>query len=178
LTFEGDGQPEPVAASMLKRLRPWVERMRHDGVELPDPKTSTASPPAEMRERAHALYEEIHRDPSFERDFRLEVIAERLDKHMPLTRAIYTPQLSRFLTSDELREKPLLEAFRMFVRRRLIESHDEALAAIVAAETIGRERFPRDFSELDAALVSLRRRRLPAEDLAEALLQVARRTLG
>lgn len=179
LTFEGDGQSEGAAASMLARLRPWIARARHDGVEAPVP-SSGGRPPdlAMMRARAQQLYDEVHASENFERDFRLEVIAERLDKHMPLTRALYAPHLPRFLASEELREKPLLEAFQSFVRRRLIDRHDEALAAVVAAETLGRERFPRDLSELDTALSTLRRRRLSPADLAEAMSQVAHRALA
>lgn len=179
LTFEGDGQSEGAASSMLKQLRPWVARMRHDGVDAPVPKTSVRSPDLLlMATRAQQLYDEVHASENFERDFRLEVIAERLDKHMPLTRALYATQLPRFLASEELREKPLLEAFRTFIRRRLIHQHDESLAAVVAAETIGRDRFPRDLSGLDAALVALRRRRLSPADLAEAMSQVVHRVLG
>ena len=108
----------------------------------------------------------------------MEVLGERLAREMPLSAALFAPELGAFLASAELAERPLAEAFRTFLRRRLIARHDEAAAAVVAAETVGRERFRRDLSELDAALAALRRRHLSAEELAEAMEQIARRVFS
>ncbi|PZR15533.1 MAG: hypothetical protein DI536_08780 [Archangium gephyra] len=102
VTYEGDGHPDVVAVANLKKLR---------GLHLPSPRAL-----AEGQARAPelpstaltatgvwALLDQTLREPSPELDFRLTVLAEALDREVPISRRAVAP------SADQLRHYPLRE---------------------------------------------------------------------
>lgn len=105
-----------------------------------------------------------------ELEMRLAVLAEGLDRELPFTRALAAPDqdgLLAFQRSQEFFEafnpqRPaLVPAFAAFVRRRLLASPDEVLAAVLSFELLlaggGAASFPFDLGELKFAYAAMRR---------------------
>ena len=161
LTYEGDGHPIPVAIDHLARLRRLLPDRSAVRVELGAPAAPPATQPAtQPAVDAWPVYhlafgrtiaEGLDADPVADRaevDFRLAVLAERLDRSFPLTRALLAgtrADLLAFSASPELeasfqgRGRPLAEAFLRFARRRLLEAPDDALAAVFGLESFAFE---------------------------------------
>ena len=147
VTFEGDGHPAQVATLTLERLRAIVPPLRESTVTMPPPK-----PPVPLRRETNAwsLYDAAYgergviEDPEGARadtDFRLAVIAERLDREFPLMRLLLAgtrAQLVSFAGSPEFRSlfdgtgRALPQVFaswaRGVLRARRIPSLDGVLA--------------------------------------------------
>ena len=153
VTFEGDGHPLEVALLTLRRLRRLVPRQSRPPLTLAPP--AAPVPPLTGESGPWALYDvgygttpEPGADAEgarAERDFRLAVVAEALDRDWPLSRLLLAgtrEELGTFTASREFRE--LFEgqgrspghAFAAWTRRRLRERPDEeGLAAAVTFET-------------------------------------------
>jgi uncharacterized protein (UPF0276 family) len=154
LTFEGDGHSNQSTIEMLRRLRPLLESARKDGVAAPIPKLPNAqvprpsiTAPPEMRTRAQHIFESTHHGDlpedqdgaRFERDFRLEVLRQRLDRRMPRLRAQLAPKLDDFMTSGELFSgTDIYDSFARWARKQLIASPNDELARIWVEEVMRR----------------------------------------
>jgi hypothetical protein len=100
---------------------------------------------------------------------RLAVLAERLDRELPLTRALAAPDQNALLAFQRSQEfldafnpqRPaVVGAFAAFVRRRLLASPDEVLATVLSYELWvggGAASFPFDLGEVTFAYAALRR---------------------
>lgn len=108
VTYEGDGHPEPVARRVLQRLRPAV-RSRTEPLS-PSPRgerVGVRATTSESSTDAWNLFDEVHSTPGPELDFRLAVLAERLDAEVPLARAAVAPTpsaLARFISAPAFRD--------------------------------------------------------------------------
>ena len=200
VTYEGDGHPEPVARRVLERLRKSVAKAG-------SPLTPTL-PPAAERETvrltgAWELFDEVHRTPGPELDYRLAVIAQHLDADVPLSRAAVAPtndQLARFTASIIFRDwfvKGTRSLGDAFMNWAMVEARKPELAgaeALISLEVWSRNAFSRarktgaphldlNFAaDLTEALHAARalRRHLTARGILdgsgwEGLLQCARR---
>jgi len=199
VTYEGDGHPEPVARRVLGQLR--AQLMKSDGVW---PLTPTLCPEgARDSSGAWKLFEEVHSTPGPERDFRLAVLAERLDAEVPLARAAVAPtlsQLAAFMSDpvflDWFREgtRALGDAFLRWAMPRCRDPQLLGADALVSLELWARTtwtatrknpvphldtRFPVDLTEALHAAYALKRhlrgRHLVDASGWEGLLQCARR---
>lgn len=150
LTYEGDGHPIPIAIDHLRRLRALLPEQPALQVGLRAPE---APPPGPLETDPWSIYERVFADRGesddpqadrAEQDFRLAVLAERLDRSHPLSRALLAGSragLAAFSASPELREaftgrgRTVPEAFVRFARRVSRESPDEAIAAVLAIES-------------------------------------------
>jgi uncharacterized protein (UPF0276 family) len=157
VTYEGDGQPDPIAAATLRRLRRTVPPP--DGHA---PAGASQSPPrlegapalgdAPFESRPWSLYDESFARASpaedaegtaMEVDFRLAVVAERLDRAWPWTRLLVAPgraELLAFLASPELASlfdgacEDLAQAFARFAALRVREAALECAREVFAFE--------------------------------------------
>jgi uncharacterized protein (UPF0276 family) len=203
VTFEGDGHPDGVAAITLRRLRALVAPPGDQTSEGPPdirsvpPLDADLSGCWEVFDRAMGRVDDDAPGAAAEVEMRLAVLAERLDRELPLTRALAAPDtegLLAFQRSQEFRDaynpqRPELPAaFGAFVRRRLLASPDEVLAAVLGFELLsgsGSTSFPFDMSELRFAHAAMRRHfagRAPSVGVfpaaaVEALRQVAARAV-
>lgn len=151
LTFEGDGHPDDLALRTLRRLRTILQRFTPSECEAP---TATAKPErAPLRTRPWELFDQVYaekgaiEDPfgmRAEADFRLAVLAEKIDRHFPLTRLLLAgkrEQLAGFAGSDEFRslfereDRALPQVFAAWARARLRAEPDPAAEAALALET-------------------------------------------
>ncbi len=200
VTYEADGHPDPVARRNLVRLRRDVPATRDTGFEVHAPAVATA----EVEGAAcWKLFAEVHATPGPERDFRLAVLAERLDAEVPLARAAVAPtlaQLAPFMAGPAFLEwfqrgtRPLGDSFLNWAlgecRRPELAGADALVALEVWARTTwGRARkpgvahldtvFPADLTEAVHAAYALKRhvrgRELGEASAWEGLLQCARR---
>ncbi len=203
VTYEGDGHPEPVARRVLARLREAMRGLGGNEFELlgsaplPDPL------PRQGRGNEWSLFDEVHATPGPERDFRLAVLAERLDAEVPLARAAVAPtfaQLAPFMSGPHFRawfEEGTRSLGDAFLRWALTESRRPELAgadALVSLELWARTtwtqarksnaphldtRFPVDLTEAVHAAYALKRhlrgRQLLDASGWEGLLHCARR---
>ncbi len=175
VTFEGDGHPDGVAAMTLRRLRPMVSPPSEEASEGP-PDIRTVPPLDgdlsgcwEIFDRAMGRADDAVPGAAAELEMRLAVLAERLDRELPLTRALAAPgpnELLAFQRSQEFVEafnpqRPaLVPAFAAFVRRRLLASPDEVLATVLSFELLsagGATTFPFDLGQLKIAYAAMRR---------------------
>jgi len=148
--FEGDGHPPERAAATLRRLRRAVPFAR-DPVEWPappPPEKAKLSGEARHWRAFEALYGERNVEGDLEghraeTDYRLAVLAEALDRALPLTRLLAAgtrAQLLAFGRSPELRNffdgtgRELGQCFAAFVRRQLRERPDPGREAVLAFE--------------------------------------------
>jgi len=162
VTYEADGHPEAVAALHLERLRRVVppRGARPEIAEPPAPDGEPPPVPEVWASRPWRVFEEAFggdpaEDPEgaeAERDLRLSVLAEELDRAFPWTRLLVagTPEaLRRFAASEEWRDTfrpPGREPARSFARharRALRETPDDAAATALAFETWAHERLGR-----------------------------------
>ncbi len=180
VTFEGDGHPDAVALTTLRRLRRLVPKVR-EAAPLPQarPARSAATPRPDawwqLFERAYvqAPSGDVEGE-RFERDYRLAVLAQAIDAVWPLTRLLVAgspAELQAFAASPEFRAtfadgRALESSFAAYARRRLRETADEAASGVLALETWAQSAargpetvaaFPFDFSELLFAAKALRR---------------------
>jgi uncharacterized protein len=158
VTFEGDGHAREVALLTLRRLRPLVPAAPRPPLELPRatapvPALTGASAPWALFEAGYGAAgapgeeDPPQEDPiglEAERDFRLAVVAEQLDRDWPLSRLLLAGTRERlrvFTASAEFRElfsgpdRSPGQAFAAWSRRGLREQPDEGLAAVVSFET-------------------------------------------
>jgi len=175
VTFEGDGHPDGVAAMTLRRLRRLVAPPSEQASEGP-PDIRTVPPLDgdlsgcwEIFDRAMGRVTDVGPGAAAEVEMRLAVLAERLDRELPFTRALAAPDqnaLLAFQRSQEFVEafnpqRPaLVSAFAAFVRRRLLASPDEVLATVLSFELLaggGATSFPFDLDELKFAYIAMRR---------------------
>jgi uncharacterized protein (UPF0276 family) len=150
VTFEGDGHPEEVAALTLKRLRRLVPQGPRPALALEQMQGHRA--PYTPQTRPWELFTQVHTGEGgedeaglkAERDFRLAVLAERLDVHMPLTRLLVAGTregLAAFAASEDYRAvfaqggREVEEAFAAWTRRQVRERGGEHLAPVLAFET-------------------------------------------
>ena len=156
VTFEGDGHPREVAQLTLRRLRALVPAGPRPPLELPRVEAAPASAftgqsaPWALFEAGYGAAEEPAGAPEAdavgleaERDFRLAVVAEPLDRDWPLSRLVFAgtrERLRAFTASAEFRdlfsgpERSLGQAFSAWCHGRLREQPDEALAGVLAFE--------------------------------------------
>ncbi len=157
VTFEGDGHPDALALVTLERLRPLVPREREvtDAARTPEvgPPSDDAATTALDAAACWALFDatfsgsEDPEDPAASRaetDYRLTVLADRLDRAWPLTRLMAAPgrdELLAFSASRELRDGfegralPLTARFGRWARRRLVAERRAGALAALALET-------------------------------------------
>ncbi|MBJ6762427.1 DUF692 family protein [Myxococcaceae bacterium JPH2] len=154
VTFEGDGHPPEVALLELRRLRRMVpagarEPLSWPAVRAPVPVLTGESKPWELFDAGHGVTPvEASEDAEgvrADRDFRLAVVAEQLDQTWPLTRLLLAPTpeaLRGFTSSREYRSmfdglgRSLGQVFASWARRHLLQAPGEALASVVALETL------------------------------------------
>ncbi|RKG77014.1 DUF692 domain-containing protein [Corallococcus terminator] len=152
VTFEGDGHPPEVALASLRRLRALVPKEARPPLEIPASREPVPALTGESR--PWALFDAGHgvtpatedEDPEgtrADRDFRLAVVAEQLDKDWPLTRLLLaaTPEgLESFTRSREYRAlfdglgKSLSHAFASWARKRAMASQSDGFAAALSLE--------------------------------------------
>ncbi len=175
VTFEGDGHPDDVAAITLRRLRGLVTAPSEQASEGPPdirtmpPLDADLSGCWEIFDRAMGRVADVVPGAASELEIRLSVLAERLDRELPLTRALAAPgsdELLAFQRSQEFidaynpQRPELTAAFAAFVRRRLLAAPDEVLATVLTFELVskgGAASFPFDLRELGFAYASMRR---------------------
>jgi len=190
VTFEGDGHPDGVAALTLQRLRALIAPPSDQSGEGP-PDIRTVPPLDadlagcwEVFDRAMGRAADASPGAAAELEMRLAVLAQRLDRELPLTRALSAPgshELLEFQRSPEFldafnpQRPSLAGAFAAYVRRKLLVAPDDALAAALGYEVValGGGKFPFDMTELTFAYGALRRhfadRGLPVGFPAEAV---------
>jgi uncharacterized protein (UPF0276 family) len=159
LTFEGDGHPEAMAARTLERLRPLApapgpspaappvatERARGDGV---GPFTAVSEPERVFAESwGRARCEEDPEGAAAEVDFRLAVLAQTLDRALPVSRLLLAgarEPLAAFARSDEFigcfspgATRSVVRAFCAWGRGQLRGRRDPAAEAALALESAG-----------------------------------------
>ncbi|MCY1047343.1 DUF692 family protein [Corallococcus sp. bb12-1] len=152
VTFEGDGHPLEVALASLRRLRALVPKESRSPLDIPASREPVPALTGESR--PWALFDAGHgvtpatedEDPEgtrADRDFRLAVVAEQLDKDWPLTRLLLaaTPEgLESFTRSREYRAlfdglgKSLSHAFASWARKRAMASQSDGFAAALSLE--------------------------------------------
>jgi uncharacterized protein (UPF0276 family) len=153
VTFEGDGHPPEVALLTLRRLRQLVPRQEREPVSLTPvqaepPPLGNVSRPWEFFDLGHGSRRPVVSDDPegsiAETDFRLAVVAEQLDRDLPLSRLLLAGSregLLAFTSSSEYRElfegfgRSLGHTFLTFARRRLREQPDDGAAAALSFET-------------------------------------------
>jgi uncharacterized protein (UPF0276 family) len=163
ITFEGDGQPDPIAAATLRRLRPLAPRPGPRGETTPLLPASDAGAGASLgASRPWQLFTESftgEADPSgapvedpdgldVELDFRLAVLAERLDRDWPWTRRLLARDreaLLAFSASPELRAhfatgrgEDVAERFAVWCETRLAEAPDPGVRRVLDFERLAR----------------------------------------
>ncbi|MGV3619813.1 MAG: DUF692 domain-containing protein [Archangium sp.] len=141
VTYEGDGHPDAIAVMNLKKLRAMQipsPRMRGEGQGGGPELALTPLSPLSQGEGVWSLLDETLTTPSPELDFRLSVLAEALDREVPLSRRAVAP------TADHLRDFPL---------REWLENGNRTLADHFLAWAMKQSRRP-ELSGADA-LVSL-----------------------
>ncbi|NBD12081.1 DUF692 domain-containing protein [Corallococcus silvisoli] len=152
VTFEGDGHPPEVALVSLRRLRALVPKESRPALTLPSAKGPVPALTGESR--PWALFDAGHgvtpaaedEDPEgtrADRDFRLAVVAEQLDRDWPLTRLLLaaTPEgLEAFTRSREYRGlfdglgRSLSHAFASWARKRVMAAPSDGVAAALSLE--------------------------------------------
>jgi uncharacterized protein (UPF0276 family) len=166
LTFEADGQPDPIAATMLRRLRAHAPKPG-PGDEMPAAGPAAAAhhdpaPGALGATRPWALFTESFtgapassaepvEDPEglrVELDFRLAVLAELLDRDWPWTRRLLAPDraaLLAFSASPELRAhfeagagEDVAERFAAWCEARLAAAPDAEACLVLRFERTAR----------------------------------------
>ncbi len=150
VTYEGDGHPEPVARRVLERLRQSVPS------KSPSPRGGEGRgeglPTSVALDSAWQLFDEVHRTPGPELDYRLTILAERLDAEVPLARAAVAPTkeaLAEFVASNTFREwfeRGTRSLGDGFLNWALIQSRRPELAgaeALVSLELWARSTFAR-----------------------------------
>lgn len=155
VTFEGDGHPPEVALMSLRRLRKLVPAGERPPLTLRAPRDLTA-PPLTEGSRPWALFDAGHgatpatsaedvEGTLADRDFRLAVVAEVLDREWPLTRMLLAgtgDALAAFTGSPEYRGlfggtgRSLGQVFSKWAMRRLREEPDEGASAALALEML------------------------------------------
>ncbi|RKG95240.1 DUF692 family protein [Corallococcus sp. CA053C] len=141
VTFEGDGHPPEVALTSLRRLRALVPKeSKESRPAIPYPVSREPVPTLTKESHPWALFDAGHGvtpatedvDPEgtrADRDFRLAVVAEQLDREWPLTRLLLaaTPEgLEAFTRSREYRAlfdglgRSLSHAFASWARKRVM----------------------------------------------------------
>jgi uncharacterized protein (UPF0276 family) len=165
LTFEADGQPDPIAATMLRRLRalaPTPGQPDERGKPFARPAAPLRGEPS--RDRAWDLFTESFEgagaaghspaeDPEglhVEVDFRLAVLAEAIDRDHPWTRRLLAPgreQLLAFSGSPELRAHfergigaDVGERFAAWCDERLAAAPDAGARRVLDFERLARAR--------------------------------------
>jgi uncharacterized protein len=168
VTFEGDGHPDGIAARTLERLRAVVPAPR--GTPAPQRTTATPGrvappvsrpagpvPPSEedfvpaaepwtwfARAYGIAPHEDDPEGMEAEVDYRLAVLADRIDRDFRLTRLFLAPEgagLRAFAASPEFRglfaegEATAASAFAAWARARLEKTPDPAAERLLAFET-------------------------------------------
>ncbi len=153
VTYEADGHPEPLALATLQRLRALLPRQVRAPIAA-----STARPREGILPAAAPTWEVFDqafgRAPSQdaagtteELDWRLAVLAQRLDADAPWSRLLCAPsrpELAAFAASDEFRSvfesegRPVDEAFAAFARKAALRSRDEAGITVLAFEAWAR----------------------------------------
>jgi hypothetical protein len=197
-TYEGDGHPEPVARRVLQRLRVSLPPKRGEGQgggAKPVTKSAITNP--------WNLFDEAHSTPGPERDFRLAVLAERLDAEVPLARAAVAPTfelLAPFMAGSAFKDwfregtRALGDAFLRWAMTQVRNPQLAGADALVSLELWARTtwtaarkndvahldtRFPVDLTEALHAAYALKRhlrgRQLLDASGWEGLLQCARR---
>ncbi|RKH38637.1 DUF692 domain-containing protein [Corallococcus sicarius] len=158
VTFEGDGHPPEVALTSLRRLRALVPKESRPPIAYPMSREPT--PALTKESQPWALFDAGHgvtpaaedTDPEgtrADRDFRLAVVAEQLDREWPLTRLLLaaTPEgLEAFTRSREYRAlfdglgRSLSHAFASWARKRVMsatsgqEQGQDGVAAALSLE--------------------------------------------
>jgi len=186
ITYEGDGHTPAMALAYLSRIRKIAKEPRNPGIGSSSWVPGFLSDLSFSSDRAWTVFERAFgapqdADDDAELDYRLAVLAERLDRSLPLTRALVcgTPETLRaFSASPEMRDaftgrgRELGDAFGRYVRRVVRETNDEVAAMVSAVEAWALEVIIPEKTapiSLTGALVDLPR------DLS--LLQHARATL-
>ncbi len=144
LTYEGDGHPEWLAVRNLSRLRAMLAPTDDATIAIPRASTDASLDAWSTYDQAHGRASSA--DPvgdAMEVDWRAAVVAEQLDRVVPLTRALVAgdrASLAAFLASDELRAgysvrgRSLLESFVAYAQARL-PALDPAVTSVFAIET-------------------------------------------
>ncbi|MCY1022639.1 DUF692 domain-containing protein [Pyxidicoccus sp. MSG2] len=155
VTFEGDGHPPEVVMVSLRRLRRLVPASERPPLTLRTPRDLTVptltgeSRPWELFDAGHgatpATSVEDEEGTLADRDFRLAVVAEVLDREWPLTRLLVAgtgESLAAFTGSPEYRGlfggtgRSLGQVFSKWAMRRLREHPDEGASAALAVEML------------------------------------------
>jgi uncharacterized protein len=152
VTFEGDGHPPEVALASLRRLRALIPQQTREPLVLPASRESVSaltgdSRPWSLFDAGHgvtpASEDEDPEGTRADKDFRLAVVAEQLDKDWPLTRLLLaaTPEgLEAFTRSREYRGlfdglgKSLSHAFASWARKRVMAAPSDGVAAALSLE--------------------------------------------
>lgn len=197
VTYEGDGHPEPVARRVLERLR---KSMPKKSPLLFEERVRVRSQSKAVQlETVWTLFDEVHTTPGPELDYRLTVLAERLDAEVPLARAAVAPTmeaLAKFQSSPVFKEwfrQGTRSIGDAFLNWALVEARKPELSgadALVSLELWARTtyarakktldtRFPVDLTEAVHAVSALKRH-LRARGIVDGagwdgLLQCARR---
>ncbi|MDP3153287.1 MAG: DUF692 family protein [Archangium sp.] len=156
ITYEGDGHPEPVARRVLERLRSSISGpLSLSGEGQGEGQTKS---PAVPLASAWSLFDEVHTTPGPELDYRLAVLAERLDAEVPLARAAVTPttqSLAPFAASRAFREwfeRGTRSIGDAFLNWALIESRRPELSgsdALISLELWARTTYARTKKPID-----------------------------
>lgn len=148
VTFEGDGHSDPSAHEMLKRLRPMIESARKIDIPAPSPKLANRELELEpgAAHRAWELYEECYQGAEgrdwvgthFEREFRLKVLSEKLDRRTPRLRSLFAAELDEFLSAEcFFSGTDTFEAFARWARKKLVARPDDEAARVWVEEVMG-----------------------------------------
>ncbi|NMO19542.1 DUF692 family protein [Pyxidicoccus fallax] len=155
VTFEGDGHPPEVALLSLRRLRKLIPAGERPPLKLPVPRDVTV-PPLTGESRPWALYDAGYcaappttvddvEGTLADQDFRLAVVAEVLDRELPLTRLLLAgtrEELAAFTGNAEFRSlydgigRSPGQVFSRWAMRRLRERPDEGASAALALEML------------------------------------------
>lgn len=162
LTFEGDGHPAEIAAITLRRLRSILDAFglkpstAGSQTNAPAPDAlglKEVTPDAPHATEALCLFDEFYglapaaedaEGTSADVDFRLAVLAERLDRAYPLTRLLLAPTkdaLMDFVRSEGFRacfREPrgsVEKAFGVWAINESMSRRDPALEAVLAFES-------------------------------------------
>ncbi|HET9450208.1 MAG TPA: DUF692 family protein, partial [Aggregicoccus sp.] len=152
VTFEGDGHPPEVAALTLRRLRRLLPAQSRPALTWEVAQRAPAAAPGHTRpwelfSQGYGTELPAGEDAAgaqAERDFRLAVVAESLDRDWPLTRLLLAGSreaLQAFTAGPEFRQlfegqgRSLGHAFAAYARRVLRAQPDEGCAAAFAFET-------------------------------------------
>jgi hypothetical protein len=184
LTFEGDGWSDEAAAAMLRELRrelPSASSQAKVARGVAPARVALEGEPealvGELYGRARNSDDPEGRDA--ERELRIRVLAEALDRRWPITRLLlvaHPDQAADFAGSDEFQAvfrdgaRTVSAAFARWARRRLRERPDPAASVALAYETWRGERergrFPVDMTAVETALPRARALWPSAEQVA------------